>query len=163
MHNHFPVADRLEKFKIHWPEAYTTLSPSILRIHRLHDYFHNNVEQLVKHYDLQAADFGVLETLRREPAPYCLSPTELYQSMLFSSGGLTKVLNRLTGAGLIRREDNPLDKRSKLVLLNEQGLRIIEVVTEELHQLEHKNMARLSATEKQQLDRLLSKLLQEWE
>ncbi|OBT12069.1 transcriptional regulator [Vibrio sp. UCD-FRSSP16_10] len=163
MQPHHSIVDTVEKSKNNWPEAFTTLSPSILRIHRLHDYLRNNMEQLVKQYDLQAADFGVLETLRKEPQPYCLSPTDLYQGMLFSSGGLTKVLNRLTDAQLIERMDNPLDKRSKLVVLSPQGKELIEMVIQDLHQIEQKSMARLSDLEKQQLEQLLSKLLGEWE
>ncbi|MFS1437336.1 MarR family winged helix-turn-helix transcriptional regulator [Shewanella sp. 10N.286.48.A6] len=153
----------LQKSADNWPESFATISPSILRLHRIHTYLHHNMESVVKHHQLQAADFGVLETLRKEPAPFCLSPTQLYCAMLFSSGGLTKVLTRLTNAGLIVRLDNPEDKRSKLVQLSDKGKVLIEQVILELHQKEQRKMASLTVDEQQHLDALLKKLLGVWE
>ena len=138
-------------------------SPTILRLVRLGHHLRQNVAQVIVKYDLQHGDFGVLATLSREKAPYCLSPTEIYSAMLCSSGGLTKVLNRVTNAGLIERIDNPEDKRSKLVQLTETGKQLTDKITRELHSKEHKLMGILSDTEQQQLDDLLAKLLHVWE
>ncbi|MBR9728878.1 MarR family winged helix-turn-helix transcriptional regulator [Shewanella intestini] len=148
--------------KTHWPEAYKTITPAILRLIRTHyhiDVVLNNVQQK---YQLQGAEFGILTTLRRSGAPYCLSPTALYHSLLFSSGGLTKVLNRVEKAGLITRVDNPDDKRSKLVKLTPKGKVLIEKLVVELHQKEQQKMAILTLDEQQQLEGLLKKLLKSW-
>ena len=157
------IANILKKVEENKPESFANYSPAILRIHRIHDYLHQNLAHIIEKYDLQHADFGVLGTLRREKPPYCLSPTELSHSMLFSSGGLTKVLNRVTNAGLIERIDNPEDKRSKLVQLTGTGKTLIEKVIDELHRSEQKKMTVLSKQEQQQLDTLLEKLLTVWE
>ena len=157
------IANILKQLEENKPESFKKYSSAILRIHRIHDYLHQNLVQIIEKYDLQHADFGVLATLNREKAPYCLSPTELSHSMLFSSGGLTKVLNRVTDAGLIERIDNPEDKRSKLVKLTEKGKILIEKILPELHRSEQKKMAVLSKQEQQQLDTLLEKLLSMWE
>ncbi len=132
-------------------------------IHRIHSHLDDDLEDIIIQHDLQKADFGILATLRRSCEPYCLSPTDLYRSMLFSSGGLTKVLSRVEKAGLIERLNNPDDGRSKLVKLTELGRKIIEQVGISLHQKEQRKLDILTAEEKQQLDKLLNKVLGQWE
>ncbi|WP_406611326.1 MarR family winged helix-turn-helix transcriptional regulator [Agarivorans sp. JK6] len=152
------IASILSSTQKNWPEAYSTITPAILRMVRTQHALSQAMEQLIGQYQLQAADFGILVTLRRHPAPYCLTPTELYSAMLFSSGGLTKVLNRVTEAGLVERVDNPEDKRSKLVKLSNKGKQLIERVTLELHNQEQQFMSVLSSDEQKQLNHLLAKL-----
>ncbi|MCW8330154.1 MarR family transcriptional regulator [Photobacterium sp. SDRW27] len=153
------IANILKKIEENWPQSAEKCSPAILRIHRIHDYHQQDLIKIVEANDLQRADFGVLAALRREGGSCCLSPTELYQSMLFSSGGLTKVLNRVTTLGLIARLDNPEDKRSKLVQLTEKGKVLIDKVIQELHNHEQQRISVLSEQEQEQLNALLEKLL----
>jgi DNA-binding MarR family transcriptional regulator len=153
------VTNILKKTAEHWPESYQGISPEILRIHRLSHYLHANLTTVLKKHGLQPADFSVLETLRKEPMPYCLTPTLLSKTMLFSSGGLTKVLNRLIENDLIFRLDNPDDNRGKLVQLTKNGAELIAQVIVELHYEEHKKLNKLTDYEKSQLDQLLEKML----
>ncbi|CAH0529679.1 MarR family winged helix-turn-helix transcriptional regulator [Vibrio hippocampi] len=157
------VARILTKTQDHWPESAAQITPAILRMHRIHTYLHKNLERVLVPYQLQAADFSVLETLRKEAPPHCLSPTQLYSAMLFSSGGLTKVLGRLQQADLIQRLDNPSDKRSKLVQLTACGKQLIDQVIINLHISEQPAINTLSKQEQQTLDSLLTKLLAHWE
>lgn len=149
--------------KKNWPEAFDNLRPMILMIHRIHSHLDDDLDQLITQFELQKADFGILMTLRRSGSPYCLSPTELYRSMLFSSGGLTKVLSRVTQAGLIERLENPEDGRSKLVKLTEPGRRLIEKIALTLHQQEYHRLDGLTNDEKKQLGHILKKMLGQWE
>jgi DNA-binding MarR family transcriptional regulator len=73
-----------------------------------------------------AREFDVLATLRRAGAPYCLSPTQLYKSLLVTSGAMTNRLNHLEEQGLIERIHDPDDKRSTLVSLTAYGRERIE-------------------------------------
>lgn len=157
------VSKILKKTADNWPESNQDLSPEILRIHRISTYLHLNLEQVLDAHMLQAADFSVLETLRKELSPHCLTPTELSTAMLFSSGGLTKVLNRITTAGFIVRVNNTKDKRGKLVQLTQTGKALIDNVIVELHAKEQNKMNILSANEKDQLNILLEKILHVWE
>lgn len=157
------IINVLENIKNRETALFSNYSPAILRLHRIHDYLHLDLDALLLEYKLQDADFGVLETLRRDSCSSCLSPTELSHAMLFSSGGLTKVLNRIEEAGLIIRIDNPADKRSKLVKLTEKGILLIDNVIEQLHASEKSKLAVLSKSEQQQLDALLEKFLKIWE
>ena len=153
------INDILAAMATNWPECAESSSPALLRLLRLSNIFHLGVQQLIDEYQLQAADFSVLCTLRRSPAPHCLTPTTLYQSMLFSSGGLTKVLVRLSDLALIERIADPEDKRSRLVQLTKTGKNLIETILPELHQQEQALLAVLSIDEQAQLNNLLQRLL----
>ena len=142
-----------------WPECADTISFSLLKMTRIHELFKHEIECCIEQYQLQQADFSVLATLRRNPEPYCLSPTALYRSMFFSSGGLTKILGRLADAGLIERIDNPEDKRSKLVQLNHKGKQLVETIMPELHKQSNSLLEVLSEDETLQLEGLLQKVL----
>lgn len=84
------------------------------------------LDEVYAEHGLSAGDFDVLATLRRSGAPYCLSPTELFDSLLLTSGTMTHRLKRMEGKGLIERIANPDDARSMLVRLSAKGVQIIE-------------------------------------
>jgi DNA-binding MarR family transcriptional regulator len=54
-----------------------------------------------------------LATLQRSGAPYRLSPTALRKSVLLTSGAMTACLNRLEQCGLISRNPDDGDRRSR--------------------------------------------------
>ncbi|MEG3756230.1 MarR family transcriptional regulator [Psychromonas arctica] len=157
------IANVLAKTKTNWPESNSQISPEILRIHRISAHCQQNLSLVLNPYGLQVAEFSVLETLRKEKFPYCLTPTELSRAMLFSSGGLTKVLNRMDTAGLIIRIENPNDKRGKLVQLSESGQTLIGEIIVKLHTTEQQKFNVLNLEEKEQLNYLLNKILRVWE
>lgn len=150
----------LESMEKNWNESFNSCTPAVLRLHRIHDHLHGVLDDILIDYQIQRADFGVLETLRRSNSSYCLSPTQLYNAMLFSSGGLTKVLNRLVDLHYITRIDNPMDKRSRLVQLSSKGKALIDDIIAKLHHNERQFMSVLTSDEQQKLDVLLSKILQ---
>jgi len=142
-----------------WPECAQSMSSALLGMLYFHEKFKKVVTDYVGEYNLQEADFSVLVTLRRSPKPYCLSPTDIYKSMLFSSGGLTKVLRRLVESGLIERVENINDKRSRLVKLNARGKQLVETLLPEVHVQQQSLLSGLSKAEVLQLERLLKKAL----
>jgi len=69
------------------------------------------------------SDFGVLEALlHRGP----LSVSELRKRILISSGSTTASIDRLEREGLVRREMESTDRRSRTVHLTELGRSLIE-------------------------------------
>ena len=56
-----------------------------------------------------------------EDAPEGLGMTELANRILFSKSGLTRVIDRMEAAGLVRRERPPEDRRVVRVLLTPTG------------------------------------------
>ncbi|MCE8022954.1 MarR family winged helix-turn-helix transcriptional regulator [Billgrantia aerodenitrificans] len=113
-----------------------------------------------KSHGLQAGEFDVLATLRRAGAPYRLGPTQLFETLMISSGGMTSRLDRLEKAGLIVRSPNPEDRRGTLVSLTEKGMALMERMIPEHVENEARMLAALSREEQQTLGELLGKLLE---
>jgi|ERR1051325_8733897 DNA-binding MarR family transcriptional regulator len=118
------------------------------------------IEDNFRHHGLDSGEFDVLATLRRAGAPYCLRPTELYRSLMITSGGLTARLDKLEAAGLIRRRDSDDDARSMPVELTPAGKKKIEAAFRADMEIENKMVEGLSESERAELVRLLRKLTQ---
>ncbi|WP_394203023.1 MarR family winged helix-turn-helix transcriptional regulator [Shewanella waksmanii] len=153
------MEDILQLNEANWPECAQTSYPALLRLTQVNNIFIQIIKECVESFGIQSSDFNLLCCLRRNPAPHTLSPTDLYQSMLFSSGGLTKVLTRLQQQGYISRLDNPDDKRSKLVVLTDEGKSLVETIMPVLHQREKQMLASLSASDLQQLDGMMQRIM----
>ena len=118
------------------------------------------LQLFLKSHGLQAGEFDVLATLRRAGPPYRLGPTQLFETLMISSGGMTSRLDRLEKAGLIVRSPNPEDRRGTLVSLTDKGLALMERMIPEHVQNEAKMLAALSREEQETLSELLGKLLE---
>jgi DNA-binding MarR family transcriptional regulator len=116
------------------------------------------IERVFERHGLDTGEFDVLATLLRSGAPYQLRPTELYKSLMISSGGLTARLTRLEAAGLVRRVPSEADARSLLVELTSVGRKRTEIAFREDMAVEKSLLAALTAEERDQLGRLLARL-----
>lgn len=161
--DHAAADEILRRIARHWPEKAQRIHPSVIYLYRARDLLLDDVERLLKPLGMRTSDLDVLGALRTQPAPWQLTPTELYRALLLSSGGLTKILHRLQAAGWIDRPDNPEDGRSKLVRLTASGERQLEKALERVLEHEDRRMAVLSDEEQQQLASLLGKLVGTWE
>lgn len=117
-----------------------------------------SIEQVFARHDLDSGEFDVLSTLVRFGPPYRLRPTELFKSLMISSGGLTDRLARLEKAGLVERLPSDTDARSLLVQLTTAGRQLAETAFREDMLVEAELLAALSAEERAQLGNLLAKL-----
>jgi DNA-binding MarR family transcriptional regulator len=108
---------------------------------------------------LQAGEFDVLATLRRSGAPFTLSPTQLYEAAMISSGGMTDRLDRLERAGLVVRRPDPKDRRGKLIVLTDPGKRLIDEALSRHVANEERLLLSLSEGEQETLSALLKKLI----
>lgn len=129
------------------------------RISRLSRLLERNIDQVFASYDLSRGGFDVLAALRRSGPPYRLSPTELYNSLLISSGATTNRVDRLEERQLVARVPDPSDRRGVLVALTQKGKRLVDNVLDTHVENEHGMLKHLSATERQELGQLLRKLL----
>lgn len=110
-------------------------------------------------FGLQPGEFDVLATLRRSGSPYALTPTELYEAAMISSGSMTNRIDRLEKAGLVARKPNPADRRGTLAALTADGLALIETAVDAHVANQHAIVAGLTLEEQELLSRLLKKLL----
>jgi DNA-binding MarR family transcriptional regulator len=108
---------------------------------------------------LQPGEFDVLATLRRAGEPYLLSPTQLYETVMISSGGMTNRLDRLERAGFVERRPDPNDRRGKLIALTDSGKRVIDETIGRHVANEERILSALTPAEQNKLNTLLRKLI----
>ncbi|NBU57103.1 MAG: MarR family transcriptional regulator [Actinobacteria bacterium] len=111
--------------------------------------------------DLENWGFDVLAALRRAGAPHQLSPGQLMQETMVTSGTMTNRLDHLEELQLITREPDPNDGRGSLVTLTRSGMRAVDAAMEDLLENERKLLKDISAKERDQLADLLSTLVTE--
>ena len=110
-------------------------------------------------YDLLHSDIDVLAALYFTNLEHSLTPTELHDATIFSSGGMTKVLKKLEEKNLIKRDISKIDKRKTLVTLTEKGAILIEDCVKNVSLKLKDSFLVLSQKEQKELSKLLSKLI----
>ncbi|ASY20786.1 MarR family transcriptional regulator [Candidatus Planktophila dulcis] len=113
--------------------------------------------------DLETWGFDVLAALRRAGAPHQLSPGQLMQETMVTSGTMTNRLDRLEELQLITREQDPDDGRGSLVTLTKSGVRAVDAALEGLLENERELLGTLTAKDRELLADLLSKLVAEFD
>ncbi|MDP1751558.1 MAG: MarR family transcriptional regulator [Reyranella sp.] len=116
------------------------------------------IEAVFARHGLDSGEFDVLGTLLRSGPPYRLRPTELFRSLMVSSGGMTARLAKLESARLVSRVSDPDDARSLLVQLTNDGRRRAEAAFREDMQVEAELLAGITPAEREVLAKLLAKL-----
>ena len=69
---------------------------------------------------ISVSEFDVLITLDNAPGQR-LRMTDLAEAVMFSSGGLTRLIGRLEQRALVRRAPDPADARGALAVLTDEG------------------------------------------
>ncbi len=118
-----------------------------------------HMNPLLAEAGLNLGEFDVLTPLRRAGEPYVLSPTQLYEAALISSGGMTDRLDRLERAGLVERRPDPKDRRGRQIALTAEGKRVIDDMIGRMVAMETQMLSVLTEAEQQRLNALLKKLL----
>jgi DNA-binding MarR family transcriptional regulator len=113
--------------------------------------------------DLENWGFDVLAALRRAGAPHQLSPGQLMQETMVTSGTMTNRLDRLEELDLITREQDPDDGRGSLVTLTKTGIRAVDSALEDLLDNERTLLKALTAKDRDTLAELLSTLVTEFD
>jgi len=108
--------------------------------------------------DLENWGFDVLAALRRAGGPYQLSPSQLMQETMVTSGTMTNRLDRLEELELITRQADPNDGRGSLVKLTRAGMRAVDSALEELLIHEREFLSGLTKDQRNELAQLLSLL-----
>lgn len=98
------------------------------RVMRLARYLEALREQWLGQFGLTVPDFDVLASMRRRAGESAINVRDLQHSMMLSSGGTTKRLDRLERAELIERLPDPNDRRGVLIRLTPTGLELIDRV-----------------------------------
>jgi DNA-binding MarR family transcriptional regulator len=155
--------DHIDRILAQWrrerPELDTTALGLIGRLMRTAILAEEVLVDPLRERGLEAGWFDVLAALRRAGPPYQLNPTRLMETVMLSSGGMTKRLDRLEQAGLVKRAPDPQDRRGTLVGLTARGMRAADRTVAEHIANEERLLEPLDEDEVQALDELLRKLL----
>ena len=121
------------------------------------------LSEMLAEFSLHPGWFDVLAALRRSGPPHELNPTQLMRTTMLSSGGMTKRLDRLAGAGLVERRLDPDDRRGTLIRLTRRGKSTIDKAIEAHLANEDDLLRSLSPAQRRSLDELLRKFLADLE
>ena len=110
----------------HFPDLEVTGLPITGRILRLCRFLETRREEQLAQFGLTLGDFDMLATMRRRAADQPINIRELQRSLMLSSGGTTKRLDRLEAASLIERLPDPTDRRGVLIGLSPAGRAVID-------------------------------------
>jgi DNA-binding MarR family transcriptional regulator len=108
--------------------------------------------------DLPLAWFEVLLQLRKT-LDGRMKMNQIAEAIVHSTGGTTRLIDRLEEAGLVQRQNCPTDRRAVYVAITENGnRRLDEALSVHLTYLEGHLGSRLSNSERGTLTTLLTKL-----
>jgi DNA-binding MarR family transcriptional regulator len=141
------------------PDLDTAAIATLARVSRLAHRIEREEQSGVAGLGLKPGWLDVLAALRRVGTPYRVSPTELSNVAMLSSGGMTSRLDRLEEAGLVRRRPDPDDRRGVLVELTAEGRRLAEAAIDGHGERAAQLLSPLSRDERRTLGQILRKLM----
>ncbi len=149
----------LEQWRREKPDADASGLIVVGRILLLAKHLHHSASERLAKLDLDLSGFEVLAALWRQGPPYHLSPTELCKAALLSSGAMTNRLDRLEASALVARCPDPDDRRGLIIELTPQGKALVDHAVSTRLDEAKQAIAPLSEVEREELTRLLRKLL----
>ena len=150
----------LEQWRAVRPDVDASTSAVVIRILRLASYLQAELDQGAADGGLSTkGDFDTLAALRRQTPRHELSPTQLAEAALITTGGMTSRLDRLEDAGLVERHADPSDRRALVIRLTDEGRRVVDQVLESNLEKQLHLLAALDSDDRIALAQLLRRLL----
>lgn len=114
-------------------------------------------------FGISGAEMRVLFALRRSGPSYSLRPTELFRSILVTSGAITKQVDRLIARGYVKRQPGPNKSGGYLIQLTKKGFKIADDALTALADSAVISHEVLNSDERQTVCVLLGKMLRDLE
>lgn len=125
-----PTPDRAAQIVEQWRTERPDLDPTpflvIGRLHRVAAALTTELVRVYNEHGLGEGEFDVLATLRRQGGECALTPSDLSEQTVVTSGAVTKRVDRLVTLGLVERRPSGTDGRSRLVALTPKGRDLID-------------------------------------
>jgi DNA-binding MarR family transcriptional regulator len=154
------VEKKIQQWAVQMPDLDTKSMAITSRILRMAKYINDQLSESIRRHGLTSAGFDVLATLLRSGSPYALTPNQLIEQMLITSGTMTSRINLLEKEQLVKRVSNTNDKRSVTVQLTPVGLSLIKIVIVEHTEYQTHIMSTFTDIEQNDITGLLSKYLE---
>jgi DNA-binding MarR family transcriptional regulator len=159
-----PPGDEVDRIVVAWERERPDLDVAPLQVL-------SRISRLARHLDLARGaafaerglelwEFDVLSALRRSGPPYQLSPGQLVNQTLVTSGTMTNRVDRLAARGFVERSPDPNDRRGVIVALTEAGREAVDAALADLLARERDLLARLPERDRALLAALLRELLE---
>ena len=151
--------DHVDEIVAQWnrerPDVDVSGMAIIGRITRLNQTIRPQLNAVFAAHDLESWEFDVLATLLRNGSPHQLTPGELLESMMITSGAMTNRIQRLEDRGFVERVKSPTDGRQVLVTLTDTGRAKIDAALVDHAANEATIISALTPRQQEQLTKLL--------
>lgn len=151
----------IKEHKQTFGESFNANSEVILPLLMLFQKIFEGITHVQEHaYKLSNSEADVLiTTLVSGDDKLTITPTRLQHKLLFTSGGITKILMKLEEKKLIVRREDAYDKRSKLVQLTAFGEDVTRKLFADLTRFHDATLSSLTPKEKALLQTLVIKMI----
>jgi DNA-binding MarR family transcriptional regulator len=155
--------DDLDRMLTVWSREIPALDPLtegiVERLSILDHDFGSSLDETLASLGLDRRSYHLLGWLRAAGPPYRRTPGQLARGLRLSSGAMTNRLDRMEEAGLIRRLPDPSDRRGVLVEPTEKGHAAWDRAVDVQAQREALLASVLDKSEREELHRLLRRLM----
>lgn len=110
-------------------------------------------------FGISGAEMRVLFALRRSGPTYALRPTELFRSLLVTSGAITKQVDRLVASNHVDRQPGPKKSGGFLIHLTQKGFEAADAALNALADSSVVSHSALTSDERKTLLPLIEKVL----
>lgn len=101
--------------------------------------------------------YSVMRSIADDPG---IKQNELIEAAVSTKATLAEMLVRMEKRGLIFREQDPEDKRSRCVYLTAAGRELLESINSVADEVDESYLARLTSDERSEFVRLLNKMIE---
>ncbi len=153
--------DKVDAILAQWRSVRPDLDCSSMgvvgRLRQTNGIWKTKLDQVFDGFGLSCIEFDILATIRRNDRE--ITPTELYQTLMLSSGAISTRIEQLVQRGLVQRVASEEDRRSCKVTLTEQGIELVDQALNAHVANVDGMLSVLTEQERKQLGQLLKKIL----
>ena len=157
------VDANLEVWARELPDLDLVTEGIVQRIAKLDHHLNATMRETLDDYELSTGDYKLMMSLRYGGPPYRGKPGKLAKWLDLSTGAVTNCLDTMERRGLIRRLDDPDDRRGVIVELTEEGKQVWDKAVAAQAEKESIVATALGEKERRQLDELLRRLMNAFE
>ncbi len=155
--------DIVDEFTDHWAQVRPGLDSFAMaaaaRIMLFGKYLGRAEDDTLSRYGVSLWQFDVLATLRGAGPPHSLTPSQIMQTVMLSSGGMTNRLDRLEADGYVERKPSPKDRRSIQIKLTAKGKKTVDEAVDARFEVARQALAPLNKAEIKKLNDVLRRLV----